>query len=83
MIHYAAFKYDGENYVAAGDNKDYMAVYKENEPAEFLRFGRARWPSWAKFMHGDVENYREGSHEDIEALEAELGKLVPRGADRG
>ena len=29
MIHYAAFKYDGENYVAAGENEDYMAVYRE------------------------------------------------------
>ena len=77
MIHFAVFKYDGENYVAAGDNQDYMAVYKEDELGEYIRFGHTRWPSWSKFMHGVVEDYREGSHEDIDALEEEFGRLIP------
>lgn len=78
MIHFAAFKYDSENYVAAGDNEDYMAVYREDEPGEYIRFGHTRWPSWSKFMHGVVEDYREGSHEDIDTLEEEFGRLIPR-----
>lgn len=77
MIHFAAFKYDGENYVAAGDNEDYMAVYRESEPGEYMRFGHTRWPSWSKFMHGVVEDYREGLHEDVDALEEEFGRLIP------
>lgn len=85
MIHFAAFKYDDENYVAAGDNEDYMAVYREDEPSEYIRFGHTRWPSWSKFMHGVVEDYREGSHEDVDALEEEFGRLSPRNhpAQRG
>ena len=85
MIHFAAFNYDGENYVAAGEDENYMAVYKESEyeGGTYHRFGQTRWPSWSKFMYAaSVENYREGTHEDVDALEKEFGKLIPRNTPR-
>ena len=79
MIHYASFRYDGENYLAAGETENYLAVFVETSPGQYVRNGKTRWPSWAKFMHGDVDNYEEGSVSDIEELERRYGAFVPAG----
>ena len=77
MIHYAIFTYDDEKYVAAGVNKMYMAVYKEYTPRVYHRWGETQWPSWAKFMHGDVTGYEEGEVKDIDELKERFGRFIP------
>ena len=39
LIHYASFRYDGENYLAAGENKDYLPVFVERSARRFIRHG--------------------------------------------
>ena len=79
MIHYSSFRYDGENYLAFGMVENHLAVFVETSPGQYVRNGKTRWPSWAKFMHGDVDNYEEGSVSDIEELERRYGAFVPAG----
>ena len=59
-IHFASFQYDDENYLAFGESNHYLAVFVEGEPRRYFRHGETRWPSWAKFMHGEVEDFEEG-----------------------
>lgn len=75
MIHYASFRHDGENYLAFGVVKDYLPVFVEGSHGQYFRHGRTRWPSWAKFMHGDVDNYEEGTVSDLEELERRYGSV--------
>ena len=79
MIHYSSFRYDGENYLAFGMVENHLAVFVETSPRRYGRHGRTRWPSWAKFMHGDVDNYEEGSVSDFEELEHRYGAISPTG----
>ena len=79
MIHYASFRYDGENYLAFGVVKDYLPVFVERSHGRYGRHGQTRWPSWAKFMHGDVDNYEEGTVSDLEDLERRYGALPAAG----
>ena len=79
MIHYASFRYDGENYLAFGVVKDYLPVFVERSKGRYVRNGQTRWPSWAKFMHGDVDNYEEGTVSDLEELERWYGALPAAG----
>ena len=76
VIHYASFRYDGENYLAAGAVKDYLPVFVERSPRRYSRHGKTRWPSWAKFMHGEVDNYEEGSVSDLVELERRYGAIT-------
>ena len=69
MIHYASFKYDGENY---------LAVYVESHTGRFVRHGRTRWPSWHKFMHGgEISAYVEGSVSHIREIARRYGVISP------
>ena len=77
MIHYASFRHGGENYLAAGDVEDYLAVFVERSDGRYVRHGQTRWPSWAKFMHGETDNYKEGSVPDLEELERRYGVIIP------
>ena len=79
LIHYASFRYDGENYLAAGESKDYLPVFVERTPRRFVRRGKTRWPSWSKFMHGEVDNYEEGSVSNLEELEHRFGTVAGPG----
>lgn len=76
VIHYASFRYDGDNYLAAGVQKDYLPVFVERSPKRYSRHGKTRWPSWSKFMHGEVDNYEEGSVPDIAELERRFGVIT-------
>ena len=67
----------GENYLAAGDVEDYLAVFVERSDGRYVRHGQTRWPSWAKFMHGETDNYKEGSVPDLEELERRYGVIIP------
>ena len=76
MIYYASFQYDGQNYLAAGEVEDYLAVFVEDNPKRYVRHGRTRWPSWSKFMQGgEVEGYEEGSVSDLDELEHRYGTI--------
>ena len=77
MIHYASFRHGGKNYLAAGDVEDYLAVFVERSDGRYVRHGQTRWPSWAKFMHGETDNYKEGSVPDLEELERRYGVIIP------
>ncbi len=69
MIHFASFRYCGENYMAIGEQENRLLVYVESYPERYARHGGTLWPSWSKFMDGDeVENYEEGSVSHIEEL---------------
>ena len=59
-IHFASFQYNEENYLAFGESDHNLAVFIEGEPRRYFRHGETRWPSWAKFIHGEVENYKDG-----------------------
>ena len=76
MVPFASFQYDGENYLAFGETKHYLAVFVEREPRKYFRHGETRWPSWAKFMHGEVENYEEGRVSSVTELERRYGTVV-------
>ncbi|MYA61484.1 MAG: hypothetical protein F4X94_02800 [Dehalococcoidia bacterium] len=70
MIHYASFRYCGENYIAVGEQEHRLSVYVENSPGQYARHGRTLWPSWSKFMDGgEVEDYEEGSVSQFDDLE--------------
>ena len=70
MIHYASFRYYGENFIAIGEQKHRLLVYVENSPGQYARHGRTLWPSWSKFMDGgEVGDYEEGSVSHIDELE--------------
>lgn len=70
MIHYASFRYCGENYIAVGEQEYRLSVYVENSPGQYARHGRTLWPSWSRFMDGgEVEDYEEGSVSHIDDLE--------------
>ena len=72
MIHYASFRYCGENYIAFGEQEHRLLVYVESYPGRYARHGGTLWPSWSKFMDGDeVYNYEEGSVRHI-------GEMGPR-----
>ncbi len=79
MIHYASFRYHGENYLAFGVVEDYLAVFVERSHGRYGRHGQTRWPSWSKFMHGDVDNYEEGTVSDLEELERRYGPIPADG----
>ena len=79
MLHYASFRYDGEKYLAAGYVKDYLAVFVESSHGRYVRYGRTRWPSWAKFMHGEIDNYEEGTFSDLDELELKYGAIPAAG----
>ena len=79
MIHYASFRYDGENYLAFGVVKDYLPVFVERSNGRYSRNGQTRWPSWGKFMHGDVDNYEDGTVSDFEELERRFGHIPNSG----
>ena len=81
MIHYASIRYDGENYLAAGVVEDYLAVFVKRPDGQYVRHGQTRWPSWSKFMHGEVDNYEEGSVSDLGELERRFGTISPDGRD--
>ena len=70
MIHYASFRYYGENFIAIGEQEYRLSVYVENSPGQYARHGGALWPSWSKFMDGgEVEDYEEGSVSHIDDLD--------------
>ena len=78
MIYYASFRYDGQNYLAAGETEDYLAVFVEDTPKRYVRHGRTRWPSWSKFMQGgEVDGYEEGSVSNLDELERKYGAIAP------
>ncbi len=80
VIHYVSFNYDGENYLAAGNVEDYLAVFVEDSPRRLVRHGKTRWPSWTKFMQGgSLEVYEEGSVPDLDELERRFGTITERG----
>ena len=80
MIHFVTFSYDGENYLAAGEVEDYLAVFVEDGNRNFVRHGRTRWPSWTKFMQGSsVEVCEEGSVSGLGELERRFGAISGQG----
>ena len=79
MVHYVSLSCDGENYLAAGEVEDYLAVFVEDGPRNFVRHGRTRWPSWTKFIQGSsVEICEEGSVPDLDELERRFGTIAER-----
>ena len=61
MIHYASFRYGGEDYLAFGVVENYLDVLVERSHERYVRHGQTRWPSWAKFMHGEMVDYEGNS----------------------
>ncbi len=79
LIYFASFQIDGRNYLAAGVDHYYLAVFFEIEhiPRHYARHGEIRWPSWLKFLSSDtIVNYKEGSVADLDALERDYGIIA-------